>query len=445
MKSSLLLVTSFLLVFGSVAATRRRYESTDSGQQQQQSTDDSSSSATDDSSDEQEQRGRYATRVGVTFEQLLRFRPSMEAENLSGQDLVDYVNRRQKLWKAELNPKFESYENSVKWRLMGVNHVRHSVKAKKKLAKSRLLNIDLPDQFDSRTKWPNCQTIGAIRDQSSCGSCWAFGAVEAMSDRLCIASGGRVQVSISADDLLSCCRSCGFGCEGGEPLAAWKFWVKSGIVTGSNYTMHQGCRPYPFPPCEHHSNATHYQPCKHELYPTPKCEHKCQETYTDQTGRTYEQDKYYGKSAYAIDESVDAIQKELLVNGPVEVAFEVYEDFLNYKGGIYVHTGGKLGGGHAVKLLGWGEDNGIPYWTVANSWNRDWGEDGFFRIVRGKDECGIESGAVGGLPDLSRSPSTPTQLEDSEMPSRRHHSHQHQRHRVVEEDEAEEEEEEPIF
>jgi cathepsin B len=143
---------------------------------------------------------------------------------------------------------------------------------------------------------------------------------------------------------------------------------------------------------------------------------------------------------------VDAIQKELLVNGPVEVAFEVYEDFLNYKGGIYVvremltkwncylyvhsncqHTGGKLGGGHAVKLLGWGEDNGIPYWTVANSWvgwagkeiisvfptnvhfqNRDWGEDGFFRIVRGKDECGIESGAVGGLPDLSRehSPNT---------------------------------------
>jgi hypothetical protein len=38
---------------------------------------------------------------------------------------------------------------------MGVNHVRHSVKAKKKLAKSRLLNIDLPDQFDSRTKWPS--------------------------------------------------------------------------------------------------------------------------------------------------------------------------------------------------------------------------------------------------------------------------------------------------
>lgn len=43
-----------------------------------------------------------------------------------------------------------------------------------------------------------------------------------------------------------------------------------------------------------------------------------------------------GKSAYAVDENAEAIQKELYVNGPMEVAFEVYEDFLNYKGGIYV-------------------------------------------------------------------------------------------------------------
>ena len=39
----------------------------------------------------------------------------------------------------------------------------------------------------------------------------AFGAVEAMSDRLCIASGGKVNAHISAEDLLSCCSTCGMG------------------------------------------------------------------------------------------------------------------------------------------------------------------------------------------------------------------------------------------
>lgn len=79
-------------------------------------------------------------------------------------------------------------------------------------------------------------------------------------------------------------------CNGGDPMAAWRFWVSDGIVTGSNYTEHSGCRPYPFPPCEHHSNKTHYQPCKHDLYPTPKCDRKCSSGY----GRSYKSDKYYG-------------------------------------------------------------------------------------------------------------------------------------------------------
>ncbi|KAK6047408.1 papain family cysteine protease [Cooperia oncophora] len=152
------------------------------------------------------------------------------------------------------------------------------------------------------------------------GSCWAFGAVEAMSDRICIASKGEIQVSLSADDLLSCCKSCGFGCNGGDPLAAWKYWVKDGIVTGSNFTAHQGCK-------------THYDPCRHDLYPTPKCEKKCVPSYNE---KSYNDDKYYGRNAYGVKDDVTAIQKEILTHGPVEVAFEVYEDFLNYAGGVYV-------------------------------------------------------------------------------------------------------------
>merc|ERR1712203_242234 len=78
--------------------------------------------------------------------------------------------------------------------------------------------------------------------------------------------------------------------------------------------------------------------------------------------------------------------------------FTVYEDFPNYKSGVYQHVIGKPLGGHAVRILGWGEEAGIPYWLVANSWNYDWGDHGTFKILRGENHCGIESQVVAGIP-----------------------------------------------
>lgn len=54
-----------------------------------------------------------------------------------------------------------------------------------------------------------------------------------------------------------------------------------------------------------------------------------------------------------MEQNEESIRKELMTNGPLEVTLDVYDDLLAYKGGIYVHQGGKLVGGHAVKLVGW--------------------------------------------------------------------------------------------
>ena len=61
--------------------------------------------------------------------------------------------------------------------------------------------------------------------------------------------------------------------------------------------------------------------------------------------------------------------EEIQTNGPVEAAFTVYADFPNYKSGVYQYTSGDVLGGHAVRIIGWGEENGVPYWLIANSWN----------------------------------------------------------------------------
>lgn len=54
-----------------------------------------------------------------------------------------------------------------------------------------------------------------------------------------------------------------------------------------------------------------------------------------------------------------------------------------------------------MKIIGWGTDllSSTDYWLVANSFNTDWGEDGFFRIERG-NTCNIEVNVFGGIPDL---------------------------------------------
>jgi len=55
-------------------------------------------------------------------------------------------------------------------------------------------------------------------------------------------------------------------------------------------------------------------------------------------------------------------------------------------------------GGHSVKLIGWGSDNGVLYWLMVNSWTADWGDNGLFKIRRGTNECGVDTSTTAGVP-----------------------------------------------
>ncbi|MED6168528.1 Cathepsin B-like protease 2 [Stylosanthes scabra] len=290
-------------------------------------------------------------------------------------------------WKAAINPRFSNYTVGEFKRLLGVKPT-----PKKELIGAPIVthpkSSELPKEFDARTQWSQCSTIGRILGtqiilvlivQGHCGSCWAFGAVESLSDRFCIHYD--VNISLSVNDLLACCGFlCGSGCDGGYPINAWRYLVSHGVVT-------EECDPY-----FDQTGCSH--PGCEPAYSTPKCVKKCVSG-----NLLWKKSKHYSVNAYRVKSNPQDIMAEVYKNGPVEVSFTVYEDFAYYKSGVYKYITGVELGGHAVKLIGWGtSEDGEDYWLLANQWNRSWGDDGYFKIRRGTNECGIEGDVTAGLP-----------------------------------------------
>jgi len=304
--------------------------------------------------------------------------------------LVRRINTANVGWTADVNqPFFKGMSIKDAKRLMGVKPghflgegVRLPEKPQEELDREAPVS-SLPTSFDSRVNWPHCPTISLILDQSACGSCWAFSCVEAASDRYCT-YGVNSNLLLSAQDLNSCDTG-SMGCAGGYPSQAWQYWVSAGLVDNN-------CSRYSLPECQHHGEG-YGPPCPTNEYPTPPCLKKCNNT------ETWKSALHYGSKAQAITSGPTAMMQEVFSHGPVQTAFTVYEDFLAYRSGVYRHTSGSELGGHAVKIYGWGvTQQGEKYWMIANSWNGGWGMNGTFWMIRGINDCGIESEIDFGVP-----------------------------------------------
>lgn len=211
---------------------------------------------------------------------------------------------------------------------------------------------DYPPTVDWRRVsdfWSTTNWTTPIRNQSSCGSCVAFGTTGAIESRLEIVyDNPRLNPDLSDANLFYC--GCGSCCgRGWYPSAAMSYAVNYGIVD-------EACFPY--------------QPFDQACTLCPD--------WPERTNRLL---RWYGTS------NVDEMKQALTNGGPIEATFSVYSDFFSYTNGIYRHRSGGYVGGHAVTIVGYNDEKG--YWIGKNSWGTDWGKKGWFKIAYG--EVGIDS------------------------------------------------------
>ncbi len=208
---------------------------------------------------------------------------------------------------------------------------------------------DLPAAFDWRTE---ANGMPPVRNQASCGSCWAFSTVGALECAIKI--NDYVVKDLSEQWLVSCNLS-GWGCDGG--------WFA--------HDYHQ----FRDDPCGGYGAVMESE------FPYQAWDAPCVCPYPHEY---FIDDWVYIGNPYSVP-SASAIKQAIYDHGPVSVAVAVDSNFQAYDGGIFdADTTDDIN--HAVVLVGWNDDPG--YWILRNSWGPGWGEDGYMRITYGCDRVG---------------------------------------------------------
>merc|ERR1719433_915417 len=211
----------------------------------------------------------------------------------------------------------------------------------------------------SSIDWRALGYVTEVKNQGGCGSCWAFSAIGALEGQYKNATGNLI--NLSEEQLVDCDKG-DYGCNGGFVDHAYDYLTEYGSISGADY------------------------PYKAVFGRERLCKYKYKTVTTKVSS--------YNTISRANE---DELKEAVATVGPVAVAVHVDEEFQRYQGGVYFKPiCSKWRLNHAVLVVGYGydESSGLEYWIVKNSWGSDWGEDGYIRVVRGYNMCGIASDAV---------------------------------------------------
>ena len=237
----------------------------------------------------------------------------------------------------------------------------------------------LPSSFD----WQDQNGCTPIKNQGSCGSCWAFGTVGPLECNIQIKDG--VTVDLSEQWLVSCNQE-GYGCDGGWWVHEYHEWETD--PCGGTGAVLEGDFPY----------VAWDAPCN---CPYP---------------HAYQIDSWsYVGTPWTVP-PVDSLKQAIMDYGPISVAVYVNSAFQGYTGGVF-NSCGSSAVNHAVVLVGWDDNQGSNgVWIMRNSWGTGWGESGYMRIEYGCSSIGYHATYVDYPGQLTLNISLPDGAPDSINP-----------------------------